>query len=89
MWIKCGGMSKRKVISATTSNFQFFPEHFAFLIMTTELMISMLKQANTGTEMLNVLDAITDVDTEKETVVAAVMPSAGMILNHKGEEVVF
>jgi len=57
--------------------------------MTNELMISMLKQANTGTEMLNVLDAIVGVDTEKETVFAAVMPSAGMILNHKGEEVVF
>lgn len=57
--------------------------------MTNELMISMLDQANTGAEMLNVLDAITGVDTETETVVAAVMPSAGMILNHKGEEVVF
>lgn len=57
--------------------------------MTTELMISMLKQANTGAEMLNVLDALAGVDEEKETVVAAIMPSAGMILNHKGEEVVF
>lgn len=52
-------------------------------------MISMLDQANTGAELLNVLDAIADVDDEKETVFAAVMPSAGMILNHKGEEVVF
>lgn len=57
--------------------------------MTTELMISMLDQSNTGAEMLNVLDAITSVDDEQETVVAAIMPSAGMILNHKGEEVVF
>ena len=57
--------------------------------MTNELMISMLYQANTGAELLNVLDAIADVDDEKETVFAAVMPSAGMILNHKGEEVVF
>ena len=57
--------------------------------MTNELMISMLKQANTGYEMLNVLDAITGVDEEKETVVAAVMPSAGMILDHQGREVVF
>ena len=57
--------------------------------MSTELMISMLKQANTGAEMLNVLDALASVDEEKETVVAAIMPSAGMILNHKGEEVVF
>lgn len=52
-------------------------------------MISMLKQANTGYEMLNVLDALAGVDEEQETVVAAIMPSAGMILNHKGEEVVF
>lgn len=52
-------------------------------------MFSMLRNANTGAEMLNVLDAITGVDEEKETVIAAVMPSAGMILNHKGEEVVF
>jgi len=52
-------------------------------------MISMLKQANTGEEMLNVLDAITSVDEEKETVAFAMMPSSGMILNHKGEEVVF
>ena len=57
--------------------------------MTTELMISMLNQANTGAELLDVLNAITSVDEEKETVFAAVMPSAGMILNHKGEEVVF
>ncbi len=57
--------------------------------MTNELMFSMLRNANTGAEMLNVLDAITGVDEEKETVIAAVMPSAGMILNHKGEEVVF
>ena len=57
--------------------------------MTNELMISLLDQANTGAEMLNVLDAITGVDTEKETVVVAAMPSSGMILNHKGEEVVF
>lgn len=57
--------------------------------MTTELMLSMLKQANTGTEMLNVLDAITGVDTEKETVLAVAMPSAGMILDHQGREVVF
>jgi hypothetical protein len=57
--------------------------------MTNELMISMLKQANTGVEMLNVLDAITSVDEDKETVAFAMMPGAGMILNHKGEEVVF
>jgi hypothetical protein len=36
--------------------------------MTNELMISLLDQANTGAEMLNVLDAITGVDTETETV---------------------
>lgn len=57
--------------------------------MTRELMLSMLNQANTGTDILNVLDAVASVDDEKETVFAAVMPSAGMILNHKGEEVVF
>ena len=57
--------------------------------MTNELMISMLNKANTGAEILNVLNAIAGVDIEKETVFAAVMPSAGMILNHKGEEVVF
>lgn len=57
--------------------------------MTNELMFSMLRNANTGAEMLNVLDAITGVDEEKETVIAAVMPSAGMILDHQGKEVVF
>lgn len=36
--------------------------------MSTELMISMLKQANTGTEMLNVLDAIVGVDAVDQTV---------------------
>lgn len=57
--------------------------------MTNELMFSMLRNANTGAEMLNVLDAIAGVDEEKETVIAAVMPSAGMILDHQGKEVVF
>lgn len=32
--------------------------------MSTELMISMLKQANTGTEMLSVLDVLVDDDAE-------------------------
>lgn len=80
-------MSRRKLTSATTSD--FFSEHFAFLIMTTELMISMLRKGNTGAEILNILDAITSVDEEKETVIAAIMPSAGMILDHQGREVVF
>lgn len=57
--------------------------------MTNELMISMLRNANTGTEILNVLDAIAGVDTKKETVLSVMMPSAGMILDHKGREVVF
>lgn len=57
--------------------------------MSTELMISMLRKGNTGAEILNILDAIAGVDDEKETVIAAIMPSAGMILNHRGEEVVF
>lgn len=35
--------------------------------MTPQLMISMLRKGNTGAEILNVLDAITGVDTEKET----------------------
>ena len=74
-------------IFATT--FDPFPKHLPLFIMTNELMISMLKQANTGVEMLNVLDAITSVDEDKETVAFAMMPSSGMILNHKGEEVVF
>ena len=82
-------MSRRKVTSATTFDPSFFPEHFAFFIMTNELMVSMLRKGNTGAEILNILDAIAGVDEEKETVIAAIMPSAGMILNHKGEEVVF
>lgn len=57
--------------------------------MTTELMISMLNEANTGTDILNVLDAISGVDTEKETVLAVAMPTSGMILDHQGREVVF
>ena len=57
--------------------------------MTKELMLSMLRKGNTGEEILNILDAITSVDEEKETVAFAMMPSKGMILNHKGEEVVF
>lgn len=57
--------------------------------MTKELMFSMLRKGNTGAEILNILNAIAGVDEEKETVIAAIMPSAGMILNHKGEEVVF
>lgn len=52
-------------------------------------MLSMLRNGNTGEEILNILDAITSVDEEKETVAFAMMPSKGMILNHKGEEVVF
>lgn len=54
---KRGGMTKRKVISATT--FESF-KSFAFLIMTNELMISMLKQANTGAELLAILDTLAD-----------------------------
>lgn len=57
--------------------------------MTKELMLSMLRKGTNGTEMLEILDAITSVDDKKETVAFAMMPSAGMILNHKGEEVVF
>jgi hypothetical protein len=57
--------------------------------MTSNLMISALRQGNNGAEILNILDAITSVDTEKETVVAAVMPSTGMILDFNGNEVVF
>ena len=75
-------------IFATTFDYSFL-NTYSFLIMTNQLMISMLKQANTGVEMLNVLDAITSVDEDKETVAFAMMPGAGMILNHKGEEVVF
>lgn len=57
--------------------------------MTKELMLSMLRKGTNGIEILNILDAITGVDNEKETVAFAMMPSKGMILNHKGEEVVF
>lgn len=57
--------------------------------MTRELMLSMLNQANTGTDILNVLDAVASVDNEKETVLSVSMPSAGMILDWQGNEVVF
>ena len=47
--------------------------------MTSNLMISALRQGNNGAEILNILDAITSVDTEKETVVAAIMPSTNFV----------
>ena len=49
----------------------------------------MLRKGANGTEILEILDTITSVDDKKETVAFAMMPSKGMILNHKGEEVVF
>lgn len=52
-------------------------------------MISMLRKGKTGDQILNILDSIAGVDTEKETVFAAIMPSAGMILDWQGNEVVF
>lgn len=57
--------------------------------MTTELMISMLRKGNTGAEILNILNSFVDINPKKETVFAVMMPSAGMILDHKGREVIF
>lgn len=57
--------------------------------MSTSLMISMLKQANNGNDLLSILDTICSVDSEKETVIGVQIPSAGMILDHQGREVVF
>jgi len=57
--------------------------------MTKELMFSLLKKSGNGEELLAALNAIANVNTEKETVVAAVLPRSGFIFNHKGEEVVF
>jgi len=52
-------------------------------------MFSLLKKSGNGEELLAALNAIANVNTEKETVVAAVLPRSGFIFNHKGEEVVF
>ena len=57
--------------------------------MTTNLMISMLRKGKTGDQILNILDAISGVDEEKETVIAAIMPSSSMILDWQGNEVTF
>ena len=57
--------------------------------MTSKLMISMLRKGKTGDEILNILDSISSVDTEKETVLAVSMPSSGMILDWQGNEVTF
>lgn len=57
--------------------------------MTSNLMISMLRKGKTGDQILNILDSITSVDTEKETVIAVCMPSSGMILDWQGNEVTF
>jgi len=57
--------------------------------MTTNLMISLLRKGKTGDQILNILDSIAGVDTEKETVFAAVVPSSGMILDWQGNEVTF
>ena len=52
-------------------------------------MISMLRKGNTGAEILNILNSFVDINPKKETVFAVMMPSAGMILDHKGREVIF
>jgi len=50
-------------------------------------MLTQLRFAKDGNAMLRVLSQVDN--TEKETVVAAVLPRPGFIFNHKGEEVVF
>lgn len=57
--------------------------------MSTSLMINLLKKATNGAQLLEILDTICSVDSEKETVIGVQIPSAGMILDHQGREVVF
>ena len=64
--------------------------------MTNELMISLLKQANTGTEMLNVLDALNIDNLAADRPVPAVLTKADQFveaavnaLNPTLEEIAF
>jgi hypothetical protein len=50
--------------------------------MTNELMISLLKQANTGTEMLNVLDALNIDNLAADRPVPAVLTNVDQVVQH-------
>jgi hypothetical protein len=56
-----------------------FPEHFAFLIMTPELMISALAQGKTGNEILAILESVTGTQEQQQQYRVAVGTSRNAI----------